>query len=59
MDIHSIMSSQLRSLQSTVQMSVMNKALSMETSAMNDMLNGLENQSVAYPTKGVSIDIKA
>lgn len=59
MDINSIMSSQLRSLQSTVQMSVMNKALSMETSAINDMLNGLENQPVAHPTKGASIDIKA
>ncbi|PIC56065.1 putative motility protein [Sporosarcina sp. P12(2017)] len=59
MDINSIMSSQLRSLQSTVQMSVMNKALSMETSAMNDMLNSLENQPIAHPTKGASIDIKA
>lgn len=59
MDLNSIMSSQLRSLQSTVQMSVMNKALSMETSAMNDMLNGLENQPATHPTKGASIDIKA
>ncbi|ARD47406.1 putative motility protein [Sporosarcina sp. P37] len=59
MDISSIMSSQLRSLQSTVQMSIMNKALSMDASAVSEMLNGLESQPAAHPTKGVSIDIRA
>ncbi|MDV6378073.1 YjfB family protein [Sporosarcina sp. GW1-11] len=59
MDINSIMSSQLRSLQSTVQMSVMTKALSMETSAVTEMLNSLESQPVAHPHKGASVDIKA
>ncbi|PIC64269.1 putative motility protein [Sporosarcina sp. P13] len=59
MDINSIMSSQLRSLQSTVQMSVMTKALSMETSAVTEMLNSLENQPVRHLYKGASVDIKA
>lgn len=61
MDMNSIMASQLRSLQSTVQMSVMNKALSMNTAAMTDMLQGLQDQpSVApHPHKGMSVDIKA
>lgn len=38
MNMNSIMASQLRSLQSLVQMSVMNKTLTMETSAMTEML---------------------
>ncbi|AXH99653.1 putative motility protein [Sporosarcina sp. PTS2304] len=59
MDMNSIMSSQLRSLQSTVQMSMMNKALSIETSAVTEMLSGLENQPTAHPYKGASVDIKA
>ncbi|GEN83878.1 hypothetical protein SLU01_21900 [Sporosarcina luteola] len=61
MDMNSIMASQLRSLQSTVQMSVMNKALSMETAAMTDMLQGLQDQPpvAAHPHKGMSVDIKA
>ncbi|EGQ21469.1 putative motility protein [Mammaliicoccus sciuri] len=57
MDINSIMSSQLRSLQSTVQMSVMTKALSMETSAAAEMLNNLP--AATHPHKGASVDIKA
>ena len=41
MDMNSIMASQLRSLQSLVQMSVLNKTLTMETSAMTEMLEVL------------------
>lgn len=59
MDMNSIMSSQLRSLQSTVQMSMMNKALSVETSAVTEMLSDLENQPVAHPHKGATVDVKA
>lgn len=59
MDINSIMSSQLRSLQSTVQMSVLQKALTLETSAAAEMLNNLDSQPVAHPHKGASVDIKA
>ena len=60
MDMNSIMASQLRSLQSLVQMSVLNKALTMETSAMTEMLEVLPDQpAAAHPTKGASIDVTA
>ncbi|MHA6260224.1 putative motility protein [Sporosarcina sp. CAU 1771] len=60
MDMNSIMASQLRSLQSTVQMSMLNKSLSMESAAVTEMLNGLADQPVAaHPSKGNSIDVKA
>ncbi len=60
MDMNSIMASQLRSLQSTVQMSVLNNALSMNTAAATDMLKSLTDQSgAAHPHKGTSIDVQA
>ena len=59
MDMNSIMASQLRSLQSLVQMSVLNKSLSMETSAMVEMLEVLPDQQATHPTKGTSIDVTA
>lgn len=60
MDMNSIMASQLRSLQSTVQMSVLNKALSANTNAATEMLNSLPDQPVAaHPHKGASIDVRA
>jgi hypothetical protein len=60
MNINSIISSQIRSLQSLVQMSVLNKTLTMETSAMTEMLEVLPDQAAAaHPTKGVSIDVTA
>ena len=60
MDITSIMASQLRSLQSTVQMSVLNNALSMNTSAATEMLKGLSDQpATAHPHKGASVDVQA
>lgn len=60
MDINSIMASQLRSLQSTVQMSVLSKSLSLGTSAATEMLNSLPDQPiVAHPHKGNSVDVKA
>jgi hypothetical protein len=59
-DINSIMASQLRSLQSTVQLSVLNNALSMSSTAATDMLKSLPDQPVAaHPHKGTSIDVKA
>ena len=57
MDISSIMSSQLRSLQSTVQLSVLNKAMTTNASAATEMLQSMPD--AAHPTKGASIDIKA
>ncbi len=60
MDMNSIMASQLRSLQSTVQMSVLNNALSMNTAAATDMLKSLSDQPVAaHPHKGASVDVQA
>lgn len=60
MDMNSIMASQLRSLQSTVKMSVLNNALSMNTAAATDMLKTLSNQPAAvHPHKGSSIDVQA
>ena len=60
MDMSSIMASQLRSLQSTVQMSVLNNALTMGTGAAIEMLESLPDQpAVAHPHKGNSIDVKA
>jgi len=60
MDMSSIMASQLRSLQSTVQMSVLNNALNMGTAAATEMLESLPKQAAAaHPHKGASIDVKA
>lgn len=60
MNLNSIMASQLRSLQSTVQMSVLNNALTMSTAAATEMLETLPDQpAVAHPHKGASIDVKA
>lgn len=59
--MNSIMASQLRSLQSTVQLSVMNKALTMNTTAATEMLQSLPDQSSAatHPHKGLVVDSKA
>lgn len=60
MDMNSIMASQLRGLQSTVQMSVLNNALNMNTAAATEMLESLPDQPVAaHPHKGASIDVRA
>ncbi len=59
MDMNSIMASQLRSLQSTVQMSVLNKSLAMSSTTAADMLQSLPDQAAAHPTKGTSIDVSA
>lgn len=60
MDMNSIMAGQLRGLQSLVQMSVLNKTLSLETSAVTEMINALPDQPQAvHPTKGSVIDVTA
>lgn len=60
MELNAVMANQLRSLQSTVQMSVMNKALQMGASAATEMLESLPKQASApHPYKGASIDVKA
>ena len=60
MDMSSIMASQVRSLQSTVQMSMLNNALLLNTVAATDMLKSLSVQPVAaHPHKGTSVDVQA
>lgn len=60
MDMNTIMASQLRSLQSTVQMSVLNNALTMGTAAATEMLASLPDQPTApHPHKGATIDVRA
>ena len=59
-ELNSIMASQLRGLQQTLQMSVLSKSLNMTASAATEMLESLPTQaSAAHPHKGISIDVKA
>lgn len=51
------MSSQLRSLQSTVQMTILDKAMTAGASAAAEMLQTLPEAS--HPVKGNSFDVKA
>jgi len=58
MDINSIMSGQLLELQQTVQMSVMQQAMNMETSAVADLMEQMPQQNVSLdPNVGQRIDI--
>lgn len=60
MDLNALMANQLKSLQSTVQMSVLNKALHSNVSIATEMLESLPDAPpVAHPHKGASIDITA
>lgn len=59
MEINAMMANQLQSLQSLVQMSVMNKSLAMSTQAASDMLKGMPEQPAQHPYKGHLIDLKA
>lgn len=60
MELNSMMAAQLQSLQSTVQLSIMNKALALGSTAVTDMLQQLPEQPTAvHPHKGLSIDLKA
>lgn len=60
MELNAIMANQLQSLQSTVQMSVLNKALHSNAEVATEMLESLPDApSVAHPYKGASIDVKA
>ncbi|CAM3249220.1 YjfB family protein [Filibacter tadaridae] len=59
MDMTSIMAGNLRSLQSTVQLSVLSKSITMNTVTAVDMLKSLPDQSAPHPHKGASVDVKA
>lgn len=59
MEVNSLMSSQLMELQQTVQMSVMQNALSLNTTTAIELLKELPQQqtSPTHPYKGSIIDI--
>ncbi|WP_394188333.1 putative motility protein [Paenisporosarcina quisquiliarum] len=58
MEMSSIMASQLRELQSTVQMSVMKNALNMSSASAVEMLQNMPEQPTAsHPYKGTVVDI--
>ena len=57
MDLNTQMANQLLSLQSTVQMSLLNKALHSNAEIATEMLKELP--AVAHPHKGATIDVKA
>ena len=57
MDINSIMSSQLMQLQQTVQMSVLQNALNMETVAAVQLIEDMPQAS--HPYKGSVVDVQA
>lgn len=56
MEINALMANQLKSLQSTVQMSLLNKALHSNAEIATEMLENLPE--VAHPHKGTTIDVK-
>lgn len=56
MDINSLMSTQLMDLQQTVQMSVMQNAMNMNTTAAITLLEEMP-QNASHPYKGATIDI--
>lgn len=57
MDISSIMAGQLRSLQSTVKLTILDKAMTANASAATEMLQSMPE--TAHPFKGSAVDIKA
>lgn len=58
MELSSIMASQLRELQQTVQMSVMQNALNLHNTAAVEMLREMPQQhTVTHPIKGKTIDV--
>ncbi|WJY27823.1 MULTISPECIES: putative motility protein [Sporosarcina] len=57
MDITSIMSNQLRSLQSAVQLTILDKSMTSGASAAMELLQSMPE--AAHPTKGGSVDVKA
>lgn len=59
MDINSIMSSQLMQLQQTVQMSVLQNAMNMETVAAMSLLEDMPQTAAPHPFKGSVIDVQA
>ena len=59
MDMSSIVSSNLIQLQQTVQMSVLQSAMNMETVAAVQMLDAMPQTVASHPYKGTAVDIQA
>lgn len=59
MDINTIMSAQLASLQQTVQLSIMDKAMNMETATAVQLLENMPVQQadIPHPYKGLVVDV--
>lgn len=57
MDISSIMSSQLKSLQSTVKLSILDKAMTANAAAATEMLQSMP--AASHPYKGTTVDLNA
>lgn len=58
MDINSIMSTQLAELQQTVQTSLLDKALNLNTTAAVELLQDIpQPQTAQHPYKGSVIDV--
>ncbi|MER2079180.1 YjfB family protein [Psychrobacillus psychrotolerans] len=53
------MSSNLLQLQQTVQMSVLQNAMNMETVAAIELLEGMPQSAATHPHKGSVVDIQA
>lgn len=58
MDLNSIMDTQLQDLQQTVQMSVLQNAMNMETTSAVQLLEQMPQQQAVHPYKGNVIDIQ-
>lgn len=58
MELNSIMDSQLLELQQTVQMSVLQNAMNMETTSAVQLLQQMPEQQAVHPYKGTILDIQ-
>lgn len=58
MELNSIMNTQLLELQQTVQMSVLQNAMNMETTSAVQLLEQMPEQQAVHPFKGSVIDIQ-
>ncbi|ATP38803.1 polyribonucleotide nucleotidyltransferase [Solibacillus sp. R5-41] len=60
MDINSMMSAQLASLQQTLQMSILDKSMNNGAAGVIEMMEDLPQQTAAaHPYKGQVIDVQA
>ena len=58
MEINTMMSAQLASLQQTLQMSILDKAMNVGAAGVVEMMEQLPEQQTAHPYKGQVIDVQ-